>query len=401
MLRNDVDVIQPTSTKYSHAYPILLLLFLFQLSSNSIAQSVYYPERSVWETRDAHDVGFIASELAQAVDFAESRENSVNRDLRIAILQAFAREPYHEIVGPVRERGSPAGLIIKNGYIIAQWGDVERVDMTFSVTKSYLSTVTGLAVDAGLIRDVDDRANLYLWDDTFDGAHNAQITWKHLLEQNSDWSGSLFGIPDWTDRPPREGTLDDWRQRTLHTPGARYQYNDVRVNVLAYALLHVWRKPLPMVLKEHIMDPIGASTTWRWFGYNNSDVLLDGVMMQSVSGGGHHGGGIFINTLDQARFGLLFARGGSWKGEQLLSADWVHQMVQPSPTNPEYGYMWWTLKGRTQWTGVPDNAYYAAGFGGNYIVVDPVNDLVIVTRWLDNAVLGEFVSMVYAALRRS
>jgi hypothetical protein len=49
-------------------------------------------------------------------------------------------------------------------------------------------------------------------------------------------------------------------------------------------------KPLPVILK--IMDPIGASTTWRWYGYENSFVNVDGSMMQSVSGGGHSGGGV-------------------------------------------------------------------------------------------------------------
>jgi CubicO group peptidase (beta-lactamase class C family) len=105
----------------------------------------------------------------------------------------------------------------------------------------------------------------------------------------------------------------------LNDPGKIFEYNDVRVNLLSYSLLQVWRRPLPQVLKDKIMDPIGASTTWRWYGYDNSYVTLDGSMMQSVSGGGHHGGGIFINTWDQARFGLLFCRKGKWKGKQLVA----------------------------------------------------------------------------------
>jgi CubicO group peptidase (beta-lactamase class C family) len=379
------------------SWRLLLTLLFVSLSYSVDAQSLYYPERGNWLAQQPAQSGLHATRLAEAVSFAQNHDNSVNRDLRIAILQAFSREPYHEIVGPTRPRGNPSGVIIKNGYLVAQWGEPERVDMTFSVTKSFLSTVAGLAVDQGYIRSVNDRVANYVWDNTFDGNHNGSITWKHLLEQTSDWSGTLFGIHDWTDRPPREGTIDDWRRRTLHTPGTRYQYNDVRVNVLAYSLLHVLRKPLPMVLKDAIMDPIGASSTWRWFGYEGSDVLVDGVMMQSVSGGGHHGGGIFINTLDMARFGLLMARGGKWNGTQVVSSQWVSEMVQPSQVNPEYGYMWWTLKGRTTWAGVPDHVFYAAGFGGNYIIIDAVNDLVIVTRWLDNAALGEFVSKVYAS----
>ncbi|MCK7539721.1 MAG: serine hydrolase [Marinilabiliales bacterium] len=118
-----------------------------------------------------------------------------------------------------------------------------------------------------------------------------QITWEHLLNQSSDWSGTLFGVPDWADRPPRTGTPDDWQRRELLEPGTAYEYNDVRVNLLAYSLLQVYRKPLPVILKERIMDPIGASTTWRWNGYDNSWVTIDGQMIQSVSGGAHFGGG--------------------------------------------------------------------------------------------------------------
>ncbi|TVQ64867.1 MAG: class C beta-lactamase-related serine hydrolase, partial [Balneolaceae bacterium] len=365
---------------------ILLSVLLF-LPLQLRAQ--YLPPPGEWEEREPAELGLDAPALEAAVRFAQEHENSVNRDLRIAILEAFSREPYHELAGPVRERGGPAGMIIKEGYIAASWGDLERVDMTFSVTKSYLSTVAGLAWDRGLIRSVDDRVAEQVWEPRlFDGQHNGAIRWEHLLNQSSDWYGTLFGMEDWGDRPPREGGIDEWRMRELHTPGTRYQYNDVRVNLLAYALLQVVREPLPQLLRREVMDPIGASPTWRWYGYENSWTELDGHKVQSVSGGGHHGGGLFISTLDQARFGLLFARGGQWGGKQLVSGEWIEKAVAPSQPNADYGYMWWTLKGSAEWGEVPDHIYYAAGFGGNYIVIDPENDLVIVTRWLDGAVLG-------------
>lgn len=351
-----------------------------------------------WEERSAGELGLQASALQRAVEFAMENENNVERDLRIAILKAFSREPYHKISGPVKERGGPAGLILKDGYIVASWGDLERVDMTFSVTKSYLSTIAGLAMDNGLIRSSDDRVDSYVWDRTFDGEHNSKITWEHLLNQSSDWRGTLFGIEDWGDRPPRSGGIDEWRDRELREPGTHFEYNDVRVNLLAYSLLQVWREPLPVILREQIMDPIGASRTWRWFGYDQSWKEIDGKRVQSVSGGGHNGGGMFINTLDQARFGLLFARNGDWNGKQLISGRWIEMARAPSQPNPAYGYMWWTLKGDSGWMNVPDHVYYAAGFGGNYIVVDDRNDLVIVTRWLDSSLLGEFVEMVYEAM---
>jgi CubicO group peptidase (beta-lactamase class C family) len=379
---------------------MLTVLLLFAFSSVLLAQNFYVPPVGQWAHIDPGAAGFEAEKLNELIQFALNNENSVEKDLRIAILRAFSREPYHEIKGPVRERGVPAGLIIKDGYIAAHWGDLDRVDMTFSVTKSYLSTMAGLAWDQKLIHCTDDLVKTYVWDSTFHGEHNGSVTWHHLLNQSSDWSGTHFGLDDWGDRPPAEGGIDDWRMRELREPGTTYEYNDVRVNVLSYSLLQVFRKPLPVILKENIMDPIGASTTWRWFGYDDSWTMVDGMRMQSVSGGGHHGGGLFINTYDQARFGLLFARRGLWDGNRLISEEWIDKAKAPSESNPSYGYMWWTLKGNTQWEEVPGHVYYAAGFGGNYIIIDEKADLVVVLRWLDNNALGEFMTKLYQSIKQ-
>ncbi len=356
------------------------------------AQTVYFPDAD-WQTKKPEELKMNKPLLDSAVALALRSENKVDRDLRIANLKSYANEPEYKIIGPMKQRGGPAGLVIKNGYIVAQWGDVNRVDMTFSVTKSYLSTMAGLAIDSGLIKAVTDNVGNYVWDGSFEGAHNSTITWEHLLTQSSDWSGSLFGLHDWADRPPKDGGIDDWKNRKLMEPGTVYEYNDVRVNLLSYSLLQVWRKPLPVVLKEKIMDPIGASTTWRWFGYDNSFVNMDGLMMQSVSGGGHHGGGIFINTLDHARFGLLFLRNGKWKNQQLLSEKWITAAQQPSLAKKNYGYLWW-LNTDQGWKGISPKVYYAAGYGGNYIIVDKEHDLVVVTRWMADDKIGEVLGLI-------
>ena len=146
------------------------------------------------------------------------------------------------------------------------------------------------------------------------------------------------------------------------------------------------------------MDPIGASSTWRWHGYENSYVTLDGQMMQSVSGGGHHGGGLFINTLDQARFGLLITRNGKWKNHQLISENWINRMRQPSSANKSYGFLWWTNASGDLGEGISKNVFYANGFGGNYVVIDQEQDLVIVARWLDTSRLNELIRIVTGAL---
>lgn len=364
----------------------LLLINLVVIAGPLYAQtdSVYYPGRAgEWESRSPEDVGMNAEVLQKAIEFAMANEYSGPRDLRLAIENSF--EPDNTIVGPTKERGGPAGMIIKDGYIAAEWGDTKRVDMTFSVTKSYLSTVAGLALDSGLIADVHDSVGDYVSDGTFASEHNSKITWEHLLNQSSDWSGSMWDREDWADRPPRGSTPEELKQRELKEPGTSFKYNDVRVNVLAYSLLQVWRRPLPVVLKEEIMDPIGASPTWRWHGYENSWVEIDGLKMQSVSGGGHRGGGMFINTRDQARFGYLFLRNGKWEGKQLISEEWIEMIQVPSEARPDYGYMWWLNN---------ESVYRAAGFGGNYIIVDQEHDIVIAVRWLEPSKGSEFLDLV-------
>ncbi|MEK9853045.1 MAG: serine hydrolase [Flavobacteriaceae bacterium] len=375
------------------------LVGLFLLSYFSYSQIYFPPSQGKWEQKSPQAFNIDEAGLAKAVNFAKQNEYTGEKDLRIAILKAFEREPFHEILGPTKKRGGPAGVILKKGYQIASWGDLKRVDMTFSVTKSYLSTVAGLAFDRKLLSPHDLLID-YVWDLTFEGPHNSQIRWEHLLNQSSDWSGTLWGGHDWADRPPLKGTIDDWKNRAYFTPGTRFEYNDVRVNLLAYSLLQVWRKPLPQVLKESIMDPIGASSTWRWHGYKNSWVTLDGNYMQSVSGGGHSGGGLFINTEDHARFGLLFLNQGKWEDKQLLSTEWIKKAISPSPAQDNYGYMWWLNKKGTDryWEGVPESVYYAAGFGGNFIVIVPEEELVLVVRWLEPNKMGAFVKTVLDAL---
>ena len=369
----------------------IFILFLF--SFNVYGQDdLYYPDK-IWEEKLPESLNIDSKKLNEAIQFAINNENSVENDLRIAIIKSFGNEPDFRIKGPTKKRGNPNGLIIKNGYIIGKWGDIKRVDMTFSVTKSYLSTTAAIAFDKQLI-SLDEKLVNYVWDGKFDDSHNNQITWHHLLNQSSQWSGNLFGTYDWADRQPRGLTLEEIKKQSLLPPGKDYKYNDVRVNLLSYSLLNVFRIPLPKVLKKYIMDPIGASNTWRWYGYDESMQIIDGVEVQSVSGGGHFGGGMFISSEDHARFGLLFLRDGIWGDERLISSDWIKKMRLPSENNSSYGYMWWLNRGQRKWDGLSENIYYGSGFGGNYVVVVPDHDLVIVARWIDSSKIGELIKKV-------
>ena len=318
------------------------------------------------------------------------------------------------------ERGEPTGIIIYKGYIIASWGEPLRCDMTHSVTKSFLSAVVGLAVDSGMIKNVNDTVANYVplielfipnqvnrsadligqpqLLNLFATPHNKTITWNDMLRQTSDWEGTLWGKPEWADRPDADPTK--WL-RERHSSGTVYEYNDVRVNALALATLSVWRKPLPQVAKQYIMDPIGASNTWRWTGYRNSWIVLDGQPMQSVSGGGHWGGGLFINAYDMARFGLLTLHRGNWNGKQILSEKWVAQALTPTPAKTDYGYMNWFLNtNKKLLPSAPATAFMHIGNGNNIIYVDPEHDLVMVVRWIDNKAMDGVVKQVLGVFNK-
>jgi CubicO group peptidase (beta-lactamase class C family) len=182
-------------------------------------------------------------------------------------------------------------------------------------------------------------------------------------------------------------------------PGTTYKYNDARVNLLAWAALNVWRRPLPQVLKEYVMDPIGASNTWRWHGYTNSWVDLDGLKVQSVSGGGHFGGGMFISARDQARFGYFTLRRGKWNGKQLLSDDWFTMATTPTKPEPGYGFMNYFLNtGKKALPSAPESSYAHRGAGPNIVYVDKENDLVVVIRWISDDKTDAFIGRVLAAI---
>jgi hypothetical protein len=384
-------------------------------------QTNYVPPVDNWERRTPEQAKFDPVKLKEAIDFAIASEAKGPRSQELGLTQSFGQAPFGELIGPTKDRGDLTGIILRNGYLIAEWGEPYRVDMTHSVTKSFLSAVVGVAFDRKLIRSLQDNAIGYSapivaykpfqrYDvgeefgspkflDLFATDHNKKITWEHFLRQTSDWEGTLWGKPDWADRPDRDSSK--WLNRTRGEPGTAYEYNDVRVNALALAALNVWRRPLPQVLKESIMDEIGASQTWRWYGYENSFVVIDGQIIQSVSGGGHWGGGMFINAYDMARFGLLTSRNGKWGNKQLLSTEFIRQAKTPTSVQPTYGFMNWFLNtDKKLYSNAPASAFVHTGNGVNIIYVDPENDLVVVVRWIENNNINEFIGKVMASLTR-
>ena len=98
-----------------------LTLSLLVLCTQSFSAEPYFPDKHQWLSKPANELGLKQKALDKALDFAKNNEYSGSRDLRIAILKGFAKEPFHEILGPTKKRGGPAGVIVKNGYIVGQW----------------------------------------------------------------------------------------------------------------------------------------------------------------------------------------------------------------------------------------------------------------------------------------
>src|SRR6266704_1445208 len=202
------------------------------------SDGTYFPGAS-WEHRTPAEAGLDAARLKDAVDFAISAESRNPRDLTLNHYQSFGREPFGYAIGPITDRGDLTGIVVHKGYIVAEWGEPLRVDMTHSVTKSLLSSVVGVAYDRGLIKSIDDPVRDYVapilvYDPApagnksdrlgrsdilflFETPHNRTITWNHLLRQTSDWEGNLWGKPDWADRPTEKP--GEWLTRPRNKAG--------------------------------------------------------------------------------------------------------------------------------------------------------------------------------------
>lgn len=358
------------------------------------ASAIYYPAAgAAWQHKRPEDVDMDSALVDQAVTYAKTQAGNMPADFSTQV------ETFGRVLGPLpKSRAETNGIIIRHGYIVAEWGDTNHVDPTYSIAKSFLSTLCGLAVDRGMIKSVHDLMKMYTTDNGYDSPHNSKITWENHLQQTSEWEGSMFGKnSDFVGL--EEFGRGQRKPRALQEPGTYWEYNDVRINRFSLTLLEVWKKPLPQVLKDEIMDRIGASDTWQYHGYFNSSVTVAGKQMESVSGGTRWGGGLWINTRDEARFGYLFLRKGKWQDKQIISENWIRAATTSAAVGPDYGYLWWLNTKRRQWPDAPATSFAALGAGSNTIWVDPEHDLVVVWRWHQDRSANEFFKRVVAAVK--
>jgi CubicO group peptidase (beta-lactamase class C family) len=339
-----------------------------------------------------------------AIEFAQNHEVGWSRDTTgIWGVHQDDPPPWNQLFGPIHPRGGVSGVIAQSGKVLVQFGQPERADLTFSVAKAYLALLAGLAYDQGKLV-LDQPISEVLPGIGFDHGHNQAITWRHLLQQTSEWSGTCFDIPDQVDHyrhlafaPPTGGIKGS--KRELKAPGTYWEYNDVRINQLSLALLHVFGKPLPEVFKHEIANPCGLSDDWQWVGYDHAWVELNGQRIQSVPGGSHWGGGVSISALDQFKLTQLLLQNGSVNGRQVLSRDWIEQMRTPCALAPFYGYLVWLNHEQRIFKSLSNTAYFGMGAGGHFSLVEPELDLVVIVRWLDSSQADTFFAHVIEAIK--
>jgi len=370
----------------------LTLVAATALTLTAAQSAPYYPPAGPWMKKTPAELGMDPAKLAEAVAWAQTREG--NREMDFSDQERI----FGTLLGSVPNiRAHTNGVVIYKGYAVAEFGDPTWADPTYSVAKSMLSTVAGIAVRDGKITSLDQPVGATIKDGGYDSPRNAQITWQMHLQQESEWEGNMFGKQDNFIGKEAFGQ-GEMKPREQMKPGTHYEYNDVRINRFSLSLLRAFQKPVPDVFRDEVMNPIGASNTWRWIPYHNSFVELNGRKVASVSGGTRWGGGMWINSWDMARFGYLWLRGGKWGDQQIVPADYVKAALTPSAHGPDYGYLWWLNRSGKGLPGLPANAFWANGAGTNSITVSPDQDLVVVWRWHAGNP-AEFVKRIIAAIK--
>ena len=271
---------------------------------------------------------------------------------------------FGSLLGSVpNKRAKTNGVVIYKGYVVAEFGDTTWVDPTYSVAKSMMATVAGIAVRDGRSATSTSRSAA--------SSRTAATTRRATPRSPGRCTCSRrpSGKATCAARRPTSSATRLRRGRAqaarAAAPGSYYEYNDVRINRSALSLLRTFNKPVPEVFREQVMDVIGASNTWKWVPYHNSYVEVDGKQVASVSGGTRWGGGMWINSWDMARFGYLWLRGGKW-GEQADPAARLREGgLGPSAHGPDYGYLWWLNTKGKNYPGLPANVYGARGAGSN------------------------------------
>jgi hypothetical protein len=172
---------------------------------------------SEWALVDEDDEDIDVMAVRQAVARNADRGTPGVADVESYLGAILKDQPHPQTLGPLSIGHDPSGVCVHAGRLVAGWGDPAALEMSFRVTKTYLSLLAGVASNTGLIRAVDEPVLRTVADAAFEGPRHERITWQHLLQQTSEWSGTLWGIPWWAD--PQGGQTRDRPSERLERRG--------------------------------------------------------------------------------------------------------------------------------------------------------------------------------------
>jgi CubicO group peptidase (beta-lactamase class C family) len=251
-----------------------------------------------------------------------------------------------------------------NGY------DQRSLNTSFSMAKSFASALVGIAIDEGHITSVDEPITNYIPELLEKDKRFKSITIRNLLTMSSGIKYEEGATLPWSEAADDTKTYysTDLRELALNsqiegTPGQYFEYNNYNPLLVGMIIERATGMHVAGYLQQKLWRPMGMEADGSW----SLDSKKDGFeKMES---------GVNAQARDFARFGMLFAQEGNWRGKQLISREWVEESTRPDiSTDPsqDYQYFWWV--------NTPDskNHLSAQGNYGQYIYVAPEKDLVIV-----------------------
>ncbi len=281
----------------------------------------------------------------------------------------YSSQALNSVSSYFEEIGGDAMLIVKNGYVIASYGDIEKPIPNFSIRKSLLNSILGIEYDKGNLQlnatleslGIDDRDRLT------SAEKNATI--GHLLSASSGvyHPANHESSRQKKDRPPRGS----------HRPGEFFYYNNWDFNALGSIYMQLSGNDIFEAFKNKIADKIGME-----------DFSINHTKYEGGSSSKHSAYTFETSARDDARFGLLYLNKGKWKGESIISEDWVNRSLRLQSTTGEawyydYGYLWWVDK--------RNNHFMARGKSGQYIAIIPDENMVIVFRADPGSIIREWM----------
>ncbi|MEO9483899.1 MAG: serine hydrolase [Ekhidna sp.] len=265
--------------------------------------------------------------------------------------------------------GGEAMIVVKNGYVIASFGDVEVPIPNFSIRKSFLNSLLGMEYDKGNLNlkasltslGMDDRENLTSME------KNATI--EQLLRASSGvyHPANHESSRQKNDRPPRGS----------HKPGDFFYYNNWDFNALGSIYMQESGNDLFEAFRANIAEKIGMQ-----------DFSVKNTKYENGSSSKHPAYTFKTSARDDARFGLLYLNKGKWNDESLLSEEWINKSLSLQATTGEawyydYGYLWWV--------DTRNNMFMARGKSGQYIALLPNENMVIVFRADPGSIIREWI----------